>query len=345
MSQFYSVWGSSASEVYVVGSAVVNHYDAPLIYHYDGSSWKLTIPSLPGGWYTAEVNGIWGSSASDIYVVGTGWDQFADMDKPLIYHYDGSSWETSILSLPNGWTEDWLAGVWGSSASDVYAVAGDVFAGAMVSIIYHYNGSSWKPLIPSMSSEDRSGLSAVWGSSATNVYAVGGGGINNIYTPLIYHGKIASEHLLNGRFESYAGSSLIPEYWRETSFSKTDGKNTTNVKGGSASIQISNGKTAVNKTLSQTIALSGGKGNEIMFSFWVMGLMLPSPGNCMGQILLYNGTALVGTDTINCTSGSYAFRRMVQTFTAPSAYTSVAVKFTYSKSNSTVWFDEASLMK
>ena len=62
-------------------------------------------------------------------------------------------------------TDNYLEGVWGSSAADVFAVG-------RYGTILHYDGNSWSP----MSSGTTEGLSNVWGSSATDVFAVGGRG-------------------------------------------------------------------------------------------------------------------------------------------------------------------------
>ncbi|MBW2428063.1 MAG: hypothetical protein JRF56_03825, partial [Deltaproteobacteria bacterium] len=52
--------------------------------------------------------GIWGSSASTIFVGG--WDG-------TILHYDGSSWRSMTSGASNT-----LRGVWGGSSGDVFAV-------------------------------------------------------------------------------------------------------------------------------------------------------------------------------------------------------------------------------
>ena len=67
-------------------------------------------------------------------------------------------------AMSSGTTND-LAGVWGSSATDVFAVG----AGGT---ILHYDGSAWS----AMSSGTTNDLAGVWGSSATDVFAVGDGG-------------------------------------------------------------------------------------------------------------------------------------------------------------------------
>ncbi len=75
-----------------------------------------------------------------------------------ILHYNGSTWSAMTSGTINT-----LRGVWGSSATDVFAV-GDG------GIILHYNGTVWSV----MTSNTTYRLHSVWGTSSTNVYAVGG---------------------------------------------------------------------------------------------------------------------------------------------------------------------------
>ena len=75
-----------------------------------------------------------------------------------------SGWTSQNPSFPT----NYLTGVWGSSASDVFAVGDN-------GTILHYNGNAWSPMsIPTSGS-----LCDVWGSSASDVFVVGGypGGI------------------------------------------------------------------------------------------------------------------------------------------------------------------------
>jgi len=88
-------------------------------------------------------------------------------------HYDSAK-AITIRSV----TGDYFQAVWGSSATDVYAVSD--------STIYRYEGNNW--------SEERyyklrEMLCGVWGSSATDVYVVGGNSIYNEYRVLHYDGS------------------------------------------------------------------------------------------------------------------------------------------------------------
>jgi hypothetical protein len=102
---------------------------------------------------TTALNGVWGSSASDVYVVG-------GSGAGVILHSTGNkSWSTQ-LSSGGG-----LQAVWGSSASDVYAVGN---GGA---ILHSTGNGSWSL----QSSGTTATLRGVWGPSASEVYAVGTG--------------------------------------------------------------------------------------------------------------------------------------------------------------------------
>src|SRR5215471_7059732 len=175
---FVAVGGSSTSDAYAVGGETVMHYDgrswlpvrtgsggflngiwAPSkssiycpwssgdggltgqIFHFDGRAWK-SIASAP-----AALQSVWGSSESDIFVVGR---------QGTILHFDGTTWS----SYSTGRYE-WLEGIWGSSPRDVFV------AGPSDSVL-HYDGAIW--------TRQYTGTLALalWGSSSGDVFAVGG---------------------------------------------------------------------------------------------------------------------------------------------------------------------------
>ena len=74
---------------------------------------------------TNGLKGIWGSSGSDVFAVGS---------NGTILHYDGNAW-----SPMSSGTTDVLKGVWGSSGSDVFAVGSN-------GTILHYDGNTWSPM-------------------------------------------------------------------------------------------------------------------------------------------------------------------------------------------------------
>ncbi len=216
------LWGTSPNDIYVCGNSglAINR-----LFHYDGQSWsEMSLPSnmgvdLDALWGTSASNiymsaffggiwrydgsawnqattlsttilGIWGSSAQDIFAVGSysssaailhfngaswsrtavsgiqqlrsvwgssGSDVFAVGSQGSIVHYDGLNWQTVESN-----TSNYLHGIWGSSASDVYAV-GDY------GTIKHYDGTVWSR----MASPTSNTLYSIWGSSASDIYAVG----------------------------------------------------------------------------------------------------------------------------------------------------------------------------
>jgi len=103
---------------------------------------------------TVDLIGVWGTSHSDVFVVGA---------SGTILHFDGGTW-----SPMNAGTDGdlYLVGVWGADGADVFAV-GD-------GEILHYDGAAWTI---SAKSPLYSGLSGVWGVSGTDVFAVGIGKI------------------------------------------------------------------------------------------------------------------------------------------------------------------------
>jgi uncharacterized repeat protein (TIGR01451 family) len=152
------------------------------------------------------------------------------------------------------------------------------------------------------------------------------------------------EIALNGGFNTYVGTSKIPQNWVAKSFAATDGKNTTVKKEGTASVKFSN-TTAVSKTLTQTLNLSGNSGDEFNFSFWARGVSIPTGGACRAQMMLYNGSTLVTTKTVNCGIGTYGFTQKILNFTSLGVYTKVVIRLTYAKATGTIYFDGLSLMR
>ncbi|MEI6128142.1 MAG: PKD domain-containing protein [Pseudomonadota bacterium] len=100
------------------------------------------------------LKGIWGSSAGNIYAVGS---------SAAVIHYDGSDWKT-ISTLANFTTD--LQAVHGTSDKHVVAV------GAQGTII-QYDGTAWTNKV----SQTTYNLRGVWCASASNLFAVGENGV------------------------------------------------------------------------------------------------------------------------------------------------------------------------
>lgn len=170
------VWGNSRRDVLAVG-------DGGTILGYGGKVWT----ALTSGTDSA-LRGIWGRAAKDAY------DVYTVGDGGMVLHFDGAVWSavnsnaTETLEDVCGTGSDVLAagaygsifnlsqasartgnialrGIWGSSATDVFAVG-------ETGTVLHSDGTVWT----AMTSDTSQWLNAVWGSSATDVFAVGENG-------------------------------------------------------------------------------------------------------------------------------------------------------------------------
>jgi hypothetical protein len=131
----------AANDVWAVGNGGT-------ILHWDGALWTAT----PSG-TTQNLNSIWAASTSDVWIAG---------DAGTMLHWSGASW--SIVSTPSSAQTGFISKLWGSGATNVWAIATP--NGATESFL-HWDGSSWSAL---SSGTDRN-LDSLWGSSATDVWA------------------------------------------------------------------------------------------------------------------------------------------------------------------------------
>jgi len=156
------VWGSSGTDVFVVGEEDSETELASVIQHYDGTTWSRQLRKSG-----LVLRAVWGSSSTDVYAVGEDPDALAGR----VLHFDGSQWTEVRGFSPGQFEALGLESVWGSSASDIYAV-GFVFDGLFnESLIFHFDGTAWDRVrVPGAL---KPSLVDVWGSSPTDVYAVG----------------------------------------------------------------------------------------------------------------------------------------------------------------------------
>lgn len=164
-----AIWGSAPDDVWAVGEATV---------HWDGTSWSFGGPCCG-------LNGIWGSSRSDVWAVGPAgrvehWDGVAwsrvatgavenltavwgssDRDVTVVgdgvvLHWNGHGWQKLNFAGRR------FSAVGGSSASDVWALAGDTFlhVTATSAQLLHVAGT----------------YRALWVNAANDLWAVGDAG-------------------------------------------------------------------------------------------------------------------------------------------------------------------------
>ena len=148
------IWGASANNIYAVGDFDPATGSGKVL-NYNGTSWTDISDAAAGGtvWPTGNVLGVWGSTASDVFIV---------CDSGEIWHWNGGVWNLN-WTLAGGPP---LTAIWGSSATNVYATdcAGNIF---------FYNGGSWSP--NSLTSITTC-FTTIWGDSANDIYAGGWAG-------------------------------------------------------------------------------------------------------------------------------------------------------------------------
>ncbi len=162
--QLFAVWGSSASDVWVVGDEVVGEGLEAIVLHFNGSAWTVA--------YTESVQDfgrVWGSGPSDVWVSGLGG----------MVRFDGATWSKAG---PTSATVHTFEGVWGTGPSDIWAWGMD--DGGENGWVFHYDGDAWSagtPIGASLSVSD------MWGSSPADVWAVGSDGTTGYTRALMMH--------------------------------------------------------------------------------------------------------------------------------------------------------------
>ena len=156
-----SISGRSPKDVYAVG-ADPGDGRGPLVLHYDGSGWRRLDSGATGG-------ALWWISVTPIddkfYMAGEG---------GLILEFDPSNGQFVRPTTPDNTST--VYGIWGTAASNLYAVGGDNQNRALV---WHFDGLMWtvqdvSTLVPA---DQPTTLYKVWGTAANDVYAVGETGL------------------------------------------------------------------------------------------------------------------------------------------------------------------------
>ncbi|HTE53783.1 MAG TPA: hypothetical protein VK698_23170 [Kofleriaceae bacterium] len=131
------IWGTGDSLFAIIQAGVVRTTAE------GGQGWDL----VGGDDDLARGTALWASSARDIWVLGIDGDNLA--------HWDGSRW--SVVAAPvRGLIE-----IWGSSASDVFAVGREG--------VIHFDGARWS----AQRTPGSARLQAIWGVGPDEVYAAG----------------------------------------------------------------------------------------------------------------------------------------------------------------------------
>jgi hypothetical protein len=158
-------------------------------------TWQV-IPSpaidVSNSTFGARLNAVAVVTASDVWAVGYGPQPGgpAYAKQTLIEHWDGTSWH--IVPSPNppsAYAEVELDGVFAVTATDVWAVGfGDNPSGVVspldITLIEHWDGTSWS-IVPSPNPDpDENQLHAISGAASNDLWAVGQRGDGNTCCPV-----------------------------------------------------------------------------------------------------------------------------------------------------------------
>ena len=118
----FGVWGTSATDVWVVGGLPTGVGVPAVIAHFDGASWSSEEPGVGAG---VSLFKVWGAAPDDVWAVGN--------RGTILHRVGGAAWS----SVPPV-VDDRLIAVWGRAADDVYAVGGDG-----TGVILRWDGDAW----------------------------------------------------------------------------------------------------------------------------------------------------------------------------------------------------------
>ena len=139
----------------------------------------------------ADLTDVWPVSPTETFVVGEAGTRNGVAS--VIRRFDGTGWVEQHRE-----NDLRLRGLWGSSATDIYAVGFDFVA--PIARMLHYDGATWTEVPGFVADAEQLSFEAVWGTSATDVWAVGGAFDGEFDRTLIYHfaGEFWQRMLLPG---------------------------------------------------------------------------------------------------------------------------------------------------
>jgi hypothetical protein len=123
-----------------------------------GETGRCKVETMEAG-TSADLFGVWGEVAGDVYVVGSG---------GAVLKLGESGWSAVDTGLTGSFND-----VWGGPGGEWFVVGSD----SGVTVIGHHDGEQWEEMThPHPHPEFDEVLTGVWGSATDDVYAVGEGG-------------------------------------------------------------------------------------------------------------------------------------------------------------------------
>jgi hypothetical protein len=185
-----SVSGLSATSAWAVGYYYSGSAATPLVVHWNGKAWsRISAPVSAGA--SSYLYGVKALSPHDAWAVGGVYPSSSYDFSSLILHWNGVSWKRVLSPSPvKGKYGNTLLGVTAISATSAWAVGcTDGCPTGGNPQIEHWNGTSWKQVIPPVTPFGLYMLTAVAATSADNIWAVGGSGPVTDEGAAIVHGN------------------------------------------------------------------------------------------------------------------------------------------------------------
>ena len=146
---FYDVWGTSRSNVWVVGNGD--------IFHYDGMSWT----SIPNPVAQGTLRAIWGSASTDVWAVGYDTAQ----TRGLVLRYNGSSWAPT--GSPSIFDNQSFTAINGSGPRDIWLAGNEK--------VFHFGATAtWDEVV--MPDGGVTNIEAIWTPNPTYGWMLGRAG-------------------------------------------------------------------------------------------------------------------------------------------------------------------------
>ena len=133
----------SSTDAWAVGQRITNT-GKTLALHWNGTTWAQVASPNPGvpssAVFLADVSA---TSSSDVWAVGE-YSSNGSVVKPLVLHWNGTSWTQVASPHPPGTFGSELLGVDALSPGDAWAV-GEItgHVGNSTTLILHWNGTAW----------------------------------------------------------------------------------------------------------------------------------------------------------------------------------------------------------
>lgn len=170
----FAVWGSSATDVWITSTPGTTFHTTG--FENGTATFTAASPAIAESTVTGArgklVTAVWGTSASDVWFGGENFTRTSTVGQESQWRtaiVDGGAGFQAISGCIRGGTCPPIRALWGSSASDVWAVGPDGYT-------RHTDGTLADGGLPAWTvfdSRSNADLWSVWGESANSVWAVG----------------------------------------------------------------------------------------------------------------------------------------------------------------------------